>query len=48
MNWPDDYLIPGIEPYHVEEAGIIYCGLAEDILPRLNFDLIVTDPPLWN
>ena len=26
MNWPDDYLIPGVEPFHVEDAGIIYCG----------------------
>ena len=48
MNWPDDYLIPGIEPYHVEEAGIIYCGRAEDILRRLpsgSIDLTVTSPP---
>lgn len=48
MNWPDDYLIPGIEPYHVEEAGIIYCGRAEDILEKLrpdSIDLTVTSPP---
>ena len=46
MNWPDDYLIPGIEPYHMEEAGIIYCGDCRDILPHLpKVDLVLTDPP---
>jgi site-specific DNA-methyltransferase (adenine-specific) len=48
MNWPDDYLIPGIEPYHVEDAGIIYCADCRDILPHLpKVDLVLTDPP-WN
>jgi DNA modification methylase len=46
MTFPDDYLIPGIEPYHVEEAGIIYCGDCRDILPHLpKVDLVLTDPP---
>ena len=46
MNWPDDYLIPGIEPYHVEDAGIIYCADCRDILPHLpKVDLVLTDPP---
>ena len=46
MNWPEDYLIPGIEPYHVEEAGVIYCGDMRNILvtPPLA-DLAITDPP---
>jgi modification methylase len=46
VNWPDDYLIPGIDPYHVEDAGIIYCGAWEDILPKLpKVSLIITSPP---
>lgn len=46
MNFPDDYLIPGIEPYHVEKAGIIYCADCRDILPHLpKVDLVLTDPP---
>jgi len=46
MNWPDDYLIPGIEPYHQEEAGIIYCADCRDILPKLpKVDFVLTDPP---
>jgi DNA modification methylase len=48
MNWPDDYLIPGIEPFHQEEAGIIYLAKMEDILPLLpvnSIDMIFTDPP---
>ena len=46
MNFPDDYLIPGIEPYHVEDAGIIYCADCRDILPHLpKVDLVLTDPP---
>ena len=46
MNWPDDYLIPGITPYHVEDAGIIYCADCRDILPHLpKVDLVLTDPP---
>lgn len=48
MKFPDDYLIPGIEPFHVEEAGIIYCGDCREILPHLpKVDLVLTDPP-WN
>lgn len=40
------YLIPGIEPYHVEESGIIYCADCRDILPHLpKVDLVLTDPP---
>jgi hypothetical protein len=30
MNWSDDYLIPGIEPFHQEEAGIIYLAKMEE------------------
>ena len=46
MNWPDDYLIPGIEPFHVETAGIIYCADCRDILPLLpKVNLVLTDPP---
>jgi len=46
MIWPNDYLIPGIEPYHVEDAGIIYCADCRDILPHLpKVDLVLTDPP---
>jgi site-specific DNA-methyltransferase (adenine-specific) len=44
MNWPDDYLIRGIEPYHIEKAGIIYCADSKShILPPA--DLLLTDPP---
>lgn len=44
--WPDDYLIPGLDPYHVEDAGIIYCADCRDILPHLpKVDLVLTDPP---
>lgn len=46
MNWPDDYLIPGIKPYHQEDAGIIYCADCREILPHLpKVDLVLTDPP---
>ena len=48
MNWPDDYLIPGIEPYHVEEAGIIYCGDCLEIMPSIpdkSVDMILCDLP---
>ncbi len=46
MVWPDDYLIPGIKPFHQEEAGIIYCADCRDILPKLpKVDLVLTDPP---
>jgi site-specific DNA-methyltransferase (adenine-specific) len=46
-SWPADYLIPGIEPYHVEDAGIIYNADCRDILPHLPKKeiLILTDPP---
>src|SRR5512135_1635175 len=45
-KWPDDYLIPGIPPYHQEDAGIIYCADCRDILPHLpKVDLVLTDPP---
>lgn len=48
-KWPDDYLIPGVEPYFQEEAGIIYCGDCQDILPYLpKVDLVLTDPPYIN
>ena len=46
MNYPDDYLIPDIKPFHQEEAGIIYCGDCRDILPHLpKVDLAITSPP---
>jgi site-specific DNA-methyltransferase (adenine-specific)/modification methylase len=46
MKFPDDYLIPGVKPFHVEEAGIIYCADCRDILPHLpKVDLVLTDPP---
>ena len=47
MKWPDDYLIPGVEPYHVEEAGIIYCGDMREILLFISntIDLTITSPP---
>ena len=46
MIWPDDYLIHGVEPFHQEEAGIIYCGDCREILPKLpKVDLVLTDPP---
>ena len=49
MNWPDGYLIPGIEPYYVEDTGIIYCADCRDILPRLpRVDLVLTDFPYAN
>ena len=49
MNWPDDYLIPGIEPYHVEDAGVIYNADCRDILPHLpKVDLVLTDFPYAN
>jgi site-specific DNA-methyltransferase (adenine-specific) len=36
----------GIEPYHQEEAGVIYCGDCRDILPLLPSNIIcLTDPP---
>jgi DNA modification methylase len=44
--WPDSYLIPGVEPYFQEEAGIIYCGDMKEILPKLkNIGQVVTSPP---
>ena len=48
MTWPDDYLIPGVEPYYQEDAGIIYCGDCLEIMARLkggSFDAVITDPP---
>jgi site-specific DNA-methyltransferase (adenine-specific) len=46
MIWPDDYLIPGIKPFHQEEAGIIYCGDCRDILPKLpETHIAITSPP---
>lgn len=45
-EWQKSYLIPGIEPFHVEKAGIIYCADCRDILPHLpKVDLVMTDPP---
>ena len=43
-------IIPGVEPYHVDEkAGIIiYCGDCLDLLPKIPkgmVDLVLTDPP---
>lgn len=35
-----------IKPYFQDEAGTIYCGDCEEILPKLSkVDLVVTDPP---
>jgi len=49
MNWPDDYInAVGIRPYHVEEAGIIWCADCQDVLPLLpdkSIDMVFTDPP---
>lgn len=48
MTFPDDYLIPRIEPYFVEESGIIYCGKCEDILPKFKpeiFNMCLCDLP---
>src|SRR5574340_1162512 len=45
-RWPDDYLIPGFEPYFVEDSCIIYCGDCLEILPKLSkVDLVITSPP---
>jgi len=46
MNLRD--LIPGVTPYHEEEAGVIYCGDCKEILPlmpSMSVDLVLTDPP---
>ena len=48
MNWPDDYLIPGIEPFHQEEAGTIYYGDCLEIMPLIpdkSIDMILCDMP---
>jgi site-specific DNA-methyltransferase (adenine-specific) len=38
--------VVGIEPYHQEDAGVIYCGDCRDILPLMpKVDLVLTDPP---
>ena len=47
MKFPDDYInaVP-VKPYHVEEAGVIWCADCRDILPHLpKVDLVLTDPP---
>lgn len=46
MNWPT--LIPGIKPFHQEEAGIIYQGNCLDIMPSIpdkSVDMILCDLP---
>jgi DNA modification methylase len=46
--WPDDYLIPGIEPFHQEEAGIIYCGDSSILVFAYDnklFNATFADPP---
>jgi DNA modification methylase len=38
----------GVEPYHEEQAGVIYCADCLDILPKIpdkSIDLVLTDPP---
>jgi DNA modification methylase len=38
----------GVEPYHQEDAGVIYCADCLDILPKIpdkSIDLVLTDPP---
>jgi DNA modification methylase len=38
----------GMEPYHQEDAGVIYCADCLDILPKIpdkSIDLVLTDPP---
>jgi site-specific DNA-methyltransferase (adenine-specific) len=38
----------GVEPFHREEAGVIYCADCLDILPKIPagaIDLVLTDPP---
>ena len=47
MTWHDEFLnsVP-VKPYHVEDAGIIYCADCRDILPHLpKVDLVIADPP---
>jgi site-specific DNA-methyltransferase (adenine-specific) len=36
-----------VKPYYIDEWVTIYCGLYEEILPRINIkvDMILTDPP---
>ncbi len=51
MTFPDDYLVPGIKPYFIEDFGIIYNEKAEDILPKFkdkSIDLVLTDFPYAN
>lgn len=49
MVFPDDYIDAiGVEPYHVEPAGIIYNADCLEILPKIpekSIDLVVTSPP---
>lgn len=47
MKFPDDYInAVGIEPFHVEDAGVIWCADCRDILPKVpKVDLVLTDPP---
>jgi len=49
MKWPDDYINSvGIEPFHVEPAGVIYCAdslVVVPMLPNKSIDMIFTDPP---
>lgn len=33
-----------MEPYYSDGQVTIYCGKAEDVLPQLRYDVIVTDP----
>ncbi len=38
----------GVDPYHREPAGVIYCADCLDILPKIpekSIDLVLTDPP---
>lgn len=49
VKFPDDYIEAiGVEPYHVEPAGLIYCADCLTILPKIpekSIDLVVTSPP---
>lgn len=39
MNWPDDYLIPGVKPYHVEAKVGIKAGTPDQGTFSRYFDL---------
>jgi len=48
MNLEEIKSAIGIEPYHEEEAGVIYCGDCLEILPKMpnnSVDVVFADPP---